>query len=57
MEVEGVPRHILDIRPIVQSDEAPEEGEEEEEDGIEDTVPRRSGRERRAPAWMADFEV
>ena len=54
VEVEGVPRHILDIRSIVE----PAGGEQEEEDVEDDeNVPRRSRRERRAPAWMEDFEV
>ncbi|MPC81158.1 hypothetical protein E2C01_075763 [Portunus trituberculatus] len=60
-----MPRHVLDVRPVVQPP-AECSGDEEEEslrEGEGDSVsvePRpvpepRPVRNRRAPAWMADF--
>ena len=50
--VEGVPRHILDIRPVeggaVEGSVQPQE---------EDETPQRPSRERRPPQWMRDYEM
>lgn len=51
--VDGMPRHVLDIRPVIQED-----SDERETDGENETSvgPRRSQRERRQPVWMRDYE-
>lgn len=51
IEVDGMPRHILDIRPVVQppsqmSVEATEQGQ---------TADTRPGRNRKPPVWMNDY--
>ena len=63
VEVEGVPRHILDVRPVIER--RPEgEGEGGTELDCEDDITndggdaerrRYPGRERQAPAWMQDY--
>ena len=54
VSVDGMPRHILDVRPVVhpQDMDSEESGEEQVD---EPSLPRRSGRIRRQPGWMADY--
>ncbi|XP_076030373.1 uncharacterized protein LOC143018669 [Oratosquilla oratoria] len=55
VSVEGVPRHILDIRQVVSEGEDEEEGHgaTTEEDGVS----QRPQRERRPPRWLQDYDV
>lgn len=65
VSVNGMPRHILDIRRVVDpstDNEEPVEADEDEEvpevadeDNGYGAVPRRSQRERRRPGWMRDY--
>ena len=60
VSVDGMPRHILDVRRVVpaEGEGASEElvEEEREEEGVEEAVlPRRSGRIRRPPPWLTDY--
>ena len=69
VSVDGMPRHILDVRRIVgsESDSGSEEddegesvvvGRQEEEVGDEAPVlPRRSRRVRRPPVWVGDYDL
>ena len=50
VEVDGVPRHILDVRPVVE--EVPEGLTANVEDEIRRGYPRR---DRHAPTWMRDY--
>ena len=50
IEVDGVPRHILDVRPVVE--EVPEGLTANVE---EDEIRRYPRRGRHAPAWMRDY--
>ena len=50
IEVDGVPRHILDVRPVVE--EIPEGLTANVE---EDEIRRYPRRGRHAPAWMCDY--
>ena len=50
IEVDGVPRHILDVKPVVE--EVPEGLTANVE---EDEIRRYPGRDRCAPAWMRDY--
>ena len=50
IEVNGVPRHILDVRPVVE--EVPEGLTANVE---EDEIRRYPRRDRHAPAWMRDY--
>ena len=52
VDVEGVPRHILDIRPVIELG-----GEESDEEKEAHEVQQRPRRERRAPAWMQDYNM
>ena len=54
VSVDGMPRHILDIRPVVHPQDR-DSGESEEEQVDEPSLPRRSGRIRHQPGWMADY--
>lgn len=49
--VGGMPRHVLDLRRVVDSST----DEEEPEEVSEDIVLRRSQRERCKPMWMKDY--
>ena len=51
IEVDGMPRHVLDIRRVVE--ESDDASSEEEEAGAPE--PRYPQRERSAPGWMRDF--
>ncbi|XP_076056355.1 uncharacterized protein LOC143034304 [Oratosquilla oratoria] len=55
VSVEGVPRHILDIRRVVSEGEDEEEGHgaTTEDDGVS----QRPQRERRPPRWLQDYDV
>lgn len=50
VSVGGMPRHVLDLRRVVDSST-----DEEPEEVSEDIVLRRSQRERRRPMWMKDY--
>lgn len=53
--IDGMPRHILDIRRVSLPSE---EGEVDAEVEVSEEEPlRRSHRERRRPAWMADYDT
>ena len=52
VEVDGVPRHVLDLRPIVGDDIEQDQTVEETEE--ERRYPRR---DRSAPGWMRDYVV
>lgn len=67
LSVDGVPRHILDVRRLIRPSEDEESSEEQSEGGEvdcgnnqeevrEQEVLRRSQRERRPPGWMRDYE-
>ena len=49
IEVDGVPRHILDVRPVV------EEVPEGLTANVEDEIRRYPRRDRHAPTWMRDY--
>lgn len=65
VSVDGMPRHILDLRRVVDSstdegdepavDEGDEPAVDEGGEPAVDEVPRRSQRERRRPVWMSDY--
>ena len=65
VSVDGMPRHVLDIRHIVNDDEETSDDErasdgEESEEYLEAQeelieVPRRSGRVRRPPLYLQDY--
>lgn len=65
LSVDGIPRHVLDVRRVILPSENGEENEsqesslENETQEVQDVdiVPRRSQRERRQPVWMRDFET
>ena len=54
LEVDGMPRHVLDIRPVVSRNEEPTL---QVDDARRDEVVERrySGRDRRPPIWMGDY--
>ena len=56
IEVDGMPRHVLDLRPVVLNDPEPappvEMEDIEDDDVVERRFPRRN---RRAPNWMGDY--
>ena len=55
VEVDAIPRHILDIRRVVStSEESEEEGEQEAGHEVEEAQ-RYPQRERRPPVWMKDY--
>ncbi|KAG1683689.1 putative uncharacterized transposon-derived protein F52C9.6 [Nymphon striatum] len=56
VSIDGVPRHILDIRKIVASSSDEEMDEGEEVSGSE-RVLRQSQRRCRPPAWSVDYEM
>lgn len=62
VSVDGMPRHILDIRRVVDSsteDEGPVAPDGDEvvvTSGEDEEIPRRLRRERRPPVWMRDYE-
>lgn len=67
LSVDGIPRHVLDVRRVIhpsEDEDSSEElsGDEEEDNGDdqeeirEEVVLRRSQRERRQPSWMRDYE-
>ena len=49
IEVDGVPRHILDVRPVA------EEVPEGLTANVEDEIRRYPRRDRHAPTWMRDY--
>lgn len=70
IEVDGMPRHVLDIRPVIESDSSQDDqviqdvaaGDQVGQDGdTDDQQPRtdevvaRPQRTRRAPAWLGDY--
>lgn len=61
VSVDGVPRHVLDVRPVINSSESSSESETEDDfkqnELVESTSVdvRRSGRERRPPVWLDDY--
>ncbi|KAK3874473.1 hypothetical protein Pcinc_008865 [Petrolisthes cinctipes] len=59
IEVDGVPRHVLDVRRLFLDGESDEEHTDEPDDVIAQEVqeaPRRSELTRRPPAWLSDYE-
>ena len=52
VEVDGMPRHVLDVRRV--EGEAEESGTSDDED-VPDEEPRYPRRDRHAPAWMRDY--
>ncbi|KAK3879159.1 hypothetical protein Pcinc_016253 [Petrolisthes cinctipes] len=59
IEVDGVPRHVLDVCRLFLDGESDEEHTDEPDDVIAQEVqeaPRRSERARRQPAWLSDYE-
>ena len=53
VEIDGVPRHVLDLRPVVVEDPDPVQlAEHAEEDPGGRRYPRR---DRCAPVWMGDY--
>ena len=50
VSVNGIPRHILDVRRVIRPVES--SGEEEEQ---EDTAPVRPRRQRKRPEWLEDY--
>ena len=57
LSVDGMPRHVLDIRRVVIPSANEESGEGQEEIEENEVILRRSQRERRQPAWMRDYET
>ena len=62
LSVDGIPRHVLDIRRVIHPSEDEESSEEVDRGGDQDEVQevvalRRSQRERRQPIWMGDYET
>ena len=60
--VDGMPRHVLDVRPVVREDSDDDEQERELDGGSDVEVGfesglRRSSRVRRKPAWLRDYET
>ena len=55
LSVDGIPRHVLDVRRVILPSESSEEDGSQEEVQEVEVVPRRSRRERRQPAWMQDY--
>ena len=56
VSVDGMPRHVLDVRPVFLPVEGGEsDGDQVEADEDAPPVPRRSGRVRRPPPWLADY--
>lgn len=59
VEVDGVPRHVLDIRRLFLDEESDEECPDDVEDVRTPDVqeaPRCTGRTRRPPLWLSDYE-
>ncbi|KAK3883179.1 hypothetical protein Pcinc_012488 [Petrolisthes cinctipes] len=59
IEVDGVPRHVLDVCHLFLDGESDEKHTDEPDDVIAQEVqevPRRSERARRPPAWLSDYE-
>ena len=55
IEVDGMPRHILDIRPVVEFDLNDEViGNGGNDEGVERRYPQRY---RKDPVWMKDYDV
>ena len=50
VSVNGIPRHILDVRRVIRPVES---GEDEEEQ--EDVAPVRPRRQRKRPEWLEDY--
>ena len=57
LSVDGIPRHILDVRRVILPSESSEEDGSQEEVQEVEIGPRRSQRERRQPDWMQDYEI
>lgn len=65
VSVDGMPRHILDVRRVVYPPEDPADEEEEQEmdgagsdemrDGPVEAEQQRPQRVRRPPGWLADY--
>lgn len=53
VSIDGIPRHILDVRPVVVSSE--EDSDVEPSSDVHEEAPRRSQRERRPPCWSSDY--
>lgn len=56
LSVDGIPRHVLDVRRVTLPSESSEDECQGEAQEVE-VVPRRSQRKRRQPVWMRDYEV
>lgn len=58
VEVDHMPRHILDIRPVEDSDHSAPEMDEIQEEHVNTEDERRyPSRVRQAPAWHGDYEI
>lgn len=57
ISVDGIPRHVLDVRRVILPSESSEEERSEEEVQEVEIEPRRSQRERRPPVWMQDYDT
>ena len=55
LSVDGMPRHILDVRRVLKRSEDEENRDEREVAEENEAVPRRSQRERRQPVWMRNY--
>lgn len=57
LSVDGIPRHILDVRRVILPSESSEDDGNQEKNLEVEIVPRRSQRERQRPVWMQDYET
>lgn len=57
LSVDGIPRHVLDVRRVTFPSESSEDDECQGEAQEVEVVPRQSQRKRRQPVWMRDYEV
>lgn len=57
LSVDGMPRHILDVRRVVESSTDEVSDTERQETEENEVAPRRSQRERQRPVWMGDYET
>ena len=57
LSIDGIPRHVLDVRRVILPSESSEEDGSQGDVQEVEIVPRRSQRERRPPVWMQDYET
>ena len=54
LSIDGMPRHILDVRRVLKASEDEDSSDKQEVAEENETVPRRSQRESRQPVWMRE---